>query len=126
MRCLWSLILAAATVAIGGTALLIASSLLALGDSKYQPALNKAKEAALIQSGAQDYIRRAEHYFTDKLYKNACVIVPKEVIQVGSTVGASIYKRQINASFRSPLDPHMRHGLSATTDQVQLITVLEF
>lgn len=98
-----------------------------LTSSDYGPALDKAKDAALIQSGINSNLDKLGVYITAEGYAVACTVLPPEVIDTSVFLGAVAYRKRLDVRpFQSPILPGARHQATVTPDSVSLSTSWSF
>lgn len=100
---------------------------MSFAEPAYGTAIDKAKDAALIQTGLQGYLDQARSYSEDEVRRLACKLAPKQVIDVLVVSGASVYRRRLEIpQFPSPVLPGAKHSATVAPAGVTLNTSVSF
>lgn len=118
---------------MGGSVLLLFSTMLSricqpAWPADYEPAIGKAREAFLRQSGLQADMDKAQSFAEEKARGKAYALLGKTLTDTAVTAGAVIYKREIVVKKVSdPLLPfHPEHGINVSPNAAFISTTWRF
>lgn len=114
------------TVTIG-VLLFVSIWTVARADIDYGPALDAAKTAALMQTGIQGWVDKAQFYTENELKIVTYKAFGEDLVNTTLVLGYTAYKqRLVIKPFRSPLNSILKHSLTLDPNSIYFLTSLEF